>query len=491
MKIKCARCTTSVVASDLAYDEAHSKINVCFNCAAEIKAELKNEMIVNLIMKGYQSIDAKAKIEDLNLDKQVVKAITASLAKSSEYAENEIGEGEVRAITAKFPNSVFAKGKSVSSVEIDVDYLSKVGKYQSGGWEDLIKKITARWVVENSFTGKGTIWDWGTPSVNFNHQSYSMFYAVLGMPEKFRKYLGTELEGVLGKKYVRSNSDYVSPNSREGWRAVCQIEDCKTWGIGAATRRFVENFKGRKLPWHKAGVPSSGNGAAMRAAPVGIWFRNDYRMLKLAAGMQAMVSHNDPMAIASSIVTAYAVARLLRMNPGDLTDVEGRIRFCGDLGASIGAMETGRTRNGDAPSSLARRIGVDIPRFLRAGATPREVQKVFWSGAYVLESLPFALYCFLHSPDDFDRVLFDSVNESRDSDTVAAMACTFSGALNGLERSVARRVRPQTGAACDLDGSTSRTMDPEKSYLADLEWRDELLQLADNLSEDCWRVDCV
>ena len=55
----------------------------------------------------------------------------------------------------------------------------------------------------------------------------------------------------------------------------------------------------------------------------------------------------------------------------------------------------------------------------------------YWSGAYVLESLPHALYCFLAAPTDFRKVLISSVNTSRDSDTVASIACAFAGALNG------------------------------------------------------------
>ena len=173
------------------------------------------------------------------------------------------------------------------------------------------------------------------------------------------------------------------------------------------------------------------------------------------------------------------------MNRGDLTDIDRKARFCGELGAVIGGMESGLTRNDKAPSSLARRIGVDIPRFLRAGASPREVQHVFWSGAYVLESLPFALYCFLRTPDDFDVVLYDAVNESRDSDTVAALACTFSGALNGLAFTMARNGAVAGGPGGEA--ASSKVIDPGKDYLAELEWRDELLALADRLTESCWR----
>jgi len=46
---------------------------------------------------------------------------------------------------------------------------NKEEKYQSGGWEELIQTITATWVKQYAYAGKGTIWAWGTPSVNFQH----------------------------------------------------------------------------------------------------------------------------------------------------------------------------------------------------------------------------------------------------------------------------------------------------------------------------------
>ena len=260
-------------------------------------------------------------------------------------------------------------------------------------------------------------------------------------------------------------------------------------GIGKATRQFVVNYKDRQLAWYQSGVESSGNGAAMRAAPVGIFFRNDFDEMKLAAGLQAMVTHNDPMAIASSIVVAYATARLLRMDVRQLVDIGQMTLFCMDLAESIEGIEDGSgytTRNGDKPATLAQRIREDIPRFLEAKATPTEVQKEFWSGAYVLESLPFALYCFLYSPGHFDRVLYNSVNESKDSDTVAAIACTFCGALNGLKENMDRQYWTKTKGYCDSDLLPMTPVDPEKDYLEFLEFRDELLFLANEMTKQAW-----
>jgi len=136
-------------------------------------------------------------------------------------------KAEERIATKDFPNLMMPNGRAVASIEIDVDALAKEEKYQFGGWDDLIRSITATWVRQNSYEGTGTIWQWGSPSVNFGHHSYSMFYAILGMPKSFQRYLKRELR-VL-RKDVRPDSDQVIPSLVDGWDTLCHIEGLKVW----------------------------------------------------------------------------------------------------------------------------------------------------------------------------------------------------------------------------------------------------------------------
>jgi ADP-ribosyl-[dinitrogen reductase] hydrolase len=80
------------------------------------------------------------------------------------------------------------------------------------------------------------------------------------------------------------------------------------------------------------------------------------------------------------------------------------------------------------------------------------------NGAYGLESLPCALCCFLAFPEDLEQTLFTAVNTGRDADTVAAMTCTVAGAYLGYVRL-------------------------PKRLVADLEYHDHLLDLADGLHD--------
>jgi ADP-ribosyl-[dinitrogen reductase] hydrolase len=233
----------------------------------------------------------------------------------------------------------------------------------------------------------------------------------------------------------------------------------KIRGIGQATRDFLRNAKVLGKPWFESGVASAGNGVAMRSAPIGLFYREDSKALKLGSILQAVVTHNDPMAVASGILTAHAIALLLVMQPSDLVPIVARQDFCRRLANVIHGLEaTGayKTRNTQEPGTLEQRFSHDLPRWLEQNLDPIEINNRYWSGAYVLESLPQAFYCFLRSPEDFRETLLQAVNCSRDADTVAAIACNLSGTLNGV------RAIPQP-------------------YLDDLEFRQDLDHLAHSL----------
>jgi len=134
---------------------------------------------------------------------------------------------ECRELTPAFPNLVATDGEIICTMEVDSTTLIKEGRYTDEEVENLIQKIAAQWVQHYEYDGRGTIWQWGSPSVNFQHQGYSIFFAFLGMPELFRKYINTEMK-VL-KECVRADSDWTVPDPAGGWGVMCHIEDQKVW----------------------------------------------------------------------------------------------------------------------------------------------------------------------------------------------------------------------------------------------------------------------
>jgi ADP-ribosylglycohydrolase len=234
-------------------------------------------------------------------------------------------------------------------------------------------------------------------------------------------------------------------------------------GIGQATREFVRNYKDLGRPWHEAGVPSAGNGTAMRAAPVGlVHLKDPYRIYRDSL-LQSVVTHRDSMAIAASACQAYAVARAVATPLNGLASLDSRKAFCAALATLLDGLEAPGydARGSRGAASLHGRIGVELPRYLAEERPPFDD---WHNGAYVLESLPCAVWCFLAGPEDFEQTLFTAVDAGHDADTVAAMACTLSGAYHGYSRL------------------------PER-LLDELEYRDRLVELADGL-HDLYRRLC-
>ena len=228
-------------------------------------------------------------------------------------------------------------------------------------------------------------------------------------------------------------------------------------GIGQATREFVHNYKEPGKPWYEAGVKSAGNGTAMRAAPVVLVLLGDPDRICRDSLLHSVVTHRDSMAIAAAACQAYATARTACTPVGGLASMDQRLAFCGDLAMLLDGLERPgyELRAGRGATSLHGRIGTELPQYLRTGRAPFGD---WHNGAYVLESLPCALWCFLATPEAFEQTLFTAVDAGHDADTVAAMACTFSGAYHGCSR------LPQR-------------------FLAELEFHDRLLEMADGLHD--------
>ncbi|KAB3534770.1 tetratricopeptide repeat protein [Alkaliphilus pronyensis] len=202
--------------------------------------------------------------------------------------------------------------------------------------------------------------------------------------------------------------------------------------MGNTIREFIINYRDRRIEWYRSGIESAGNGAAMRCGPGALINYGDFISLKLISGMQAAITHMDQMAIASSILNATAIAYLVNQPPFSLKDKKDILNFIDILGRSIKGIETKvyPSRENNEIVNLYSRISRDLKEAIEADTDVSTIQKQWGSGAYVLESVPYALFLFLKNPNDFERVLKDSLS-STDTDTVSSMALSFAGAYLG------------------------------------------------------------
>jgi len=161
---------------------------------------------------------------------------------------------------------------------------------------------------------------------------------------------------------------------------------------------------------------SFGNGAAMRIAPVGLFFHDSPDLYEQAC-VSAAVTHAHPIGVDGAAVLAWAVAQAVKLDPQDPFLFEN---------FSPGLVEHARTPAIRDKMMLVRAlIAEDVPPFEAAEKLGRSVA--------VHESLPFALYAFLRHPTSFEECLFCAILHGGDRDTLGAMACAVSGAYLGIE----------------------------------------------------------
>jgi ADP-ribosylglycohydrolase len=199
-------------------------------------------------------------------------------------------------------------------------------------------------------------------------------------------------------------------------------------GAGRGTRSAAVRLL-MGVPWHQSGTPApyAGNGAAMRAGPLGLLLPERSAMC-LAARDQARITHLDPRCAAGAAAVACAVALAAASSPMDRVTFLNEVAACADAEeVSVGQAIRGL---GDwlslSPASAARHVH-------ESGLDPAHMDR--WQGisAFVTPSLLWSLYAFLRSPDDYWETICTAIGVGGDTDTMAAIAGAISGARLGAE----------------------------------------------------------
>ncbi|MBW8005884.1 MAG: hypothetical protein FVQ06_08895 [candidate division NC10 bacterium] len=184
-------------------------------------------------------------------------------------------------------------------------------------------------------------------------------------------------------------------------------------GIGATTWNALNRLEAG-ASWQQSGVEgeeAAGNGTAMRAAPLGLFYYNDLERLRKACALDAEITHKNPEAVAGSQAVAFLVARLVAgTSPGkDLLD------------------EMVQCVAGSRVADNLRRIAELMGR----RADPLEASAALGTGGYVVETVARSVFCFFHAPDDFATAVMAAVQGGGDTDTAGAITGALSGARNG------------------------------------------------------------
>ncbi|MER5488097.1 ADP-ribosylglycohydrolase family protein [Streptomyces sp. NPDC002812] len=155
------------------------------------------------------------------------------------------------------------------------------------------------------------------------------------------------------------------------------------------------------------GQGSYGNGAAMRVAPLGAWFRGDPKEAAGQARLSALATHAHPEAVAGAVAVAVAAA-LAAASAGH--DAPVRAEFLREVAAYVPGSEVG--------SGL--RAAADFP----AGTPVGRAASVLGSGWRISapDTVPFALWSAAGHLDDLTEALWQTVGGWGDRDTTCAIA---------------------------------------------------------------------
>ena len=182
------------------------------------------------------------------------------------------------------------------------------------------------------------------------------------------------------------------------------------------------------VSWRESGTPApyAGNGAAMRAGPLGLLLPEPRAMCR-AAREQTTITHLDPRCAAGAAAVARAVAISAAGSPIDraafLEDVAG----CAegeDQSVAMAIRNLGEWVS-LTPAGAARHLH-------ESGLDPAHSDQ--WRGisAFVTPSVLWSLYAFLRSPDDYWETICTAIGVGGDTDTMAAIAGAISGARLGV-----------------------------------------------------------
>ncbi len=163
--------------------------------------------------------------------------------------------------------------------------------------------------------------------------------------------------------------------------------------------------------WSESGVVGSyGNGTAMRAAPFGIFFRNDLQSLKEIVKIDSKMTHDSNEAEAGAL--AVAIASYMAIN-SDTENVAVRIAE-------------------HLPNSKIKSLLGSMEAMLKIPCSPFQVLQTLGTKADVRETVPSAMYCFCKF-NDANSAILTAIRAGNDTDTTAAIVGALFGATDNLD----------------------------------------------------------
>jgi ADP-ribosylglycohydrolase len=215
-------------------------------------------------------------------------------------------------------------------------------------------------------------------------------------------------------------------------------------GVGRSFRQVLADLE-RGIPPLEAGQLSAGVGAAMRIAPVALYFEDTPEAIFDAVMNASLMTHRDVRSLAGAFAVTHAVRRLAAGEPRDpsflLWLAADVAREEDRIAAGYSHVVTSLTRHRRSVSRAVAHVEslLELPRDRALAALVEEANRHGAEPACKRATMGFPPACIptclylLMTTDSFEEAIIDVINLGGDTDTAGAILGAFAGAHYGVD----------------------------------------------------------
>ncbi len=226
----------------------------------------------------------------------------------------------------------------------------------------------------------------------------------------------------------------------------------RIFGMGSTVGAFRRaHAAGASFP--EAGVESAGNGALMRIAPVLFaHLRSGGRDLWADAALCGAITHNDRASIAACVAFVNILSQLLTFEEPPETEW-----WADEYVHTAAPIEDGGRYRARSPAferfegTVSQFVSQEVPTALQSANSTVSWCERWYSGAYLLETVPCALLILARHGASAEHAIVRAVNDTHDNDTVGAIVGAAVGALHGERKLPERWRKGLLGRTADAD----------------------------------------
>jgi ADP-ribosyl-[dinitrogen reductase] hydrolase len=204
--------------------------------------------------------------------------------------------------------------------------------------------------------------------------------------------------------------------------------------IGKSTSNFLAAIRGGSC-WLEASQHLAGNGAITRMPAVIVpHLRGGGADLTADAVLATAVTHNDRAAIGASVAFAGMLADLLTMDAP--AEDAWWIRRCVEIARELEGDNRIAPRGGPFRDRWSGPLWKFVEQYVpeHVNQTVVEATGVWYSGAYLLETIPTGLHILIRHGRNPEEAIVRATNDTKDNDSIASLVGAAMGALHGLKR---------------------------------------------------------